>query len=44
MALAGVNFKYKRDKSFYCAEFVKFLTDEAEIDLNLPDIIRPIHF
>ena len=44
MALAGVNYRYKKDKSFYCAEFVKYLTDEAEIDLNLPEAIRPIDF
>ncbi len=44
LAFAGVNHKYKRDKSFYCAEFVKYLTDEAEIELNLPDVIRPIDF
>lgn len=42
--LAGVNYKYTKEKCFYCAEFVKHLIDVAEVDLNLPDIIKPIDF
>ena len=31
-------------KSFYCAEFVKYVLDNAEIGNNLPEIIKPIDF
>ena len=44
MTLAGINYRYKKDKAFYCAEFVKHLTDEADIELDLPDVIKPIDF
>lgn len=44
MTLAGINYKYKKDKAFYCAEFVKYLTDQADIQLDLPDVIKPIDF
>lgn len=36
--------KVKRKKSFYCAEFVKYLFDESKVDVNLPDIIKPEDF
>jgi len=42
--LAGINYRYKKNKAFYCAEFVKHLTDTANIELNLPDVIKPIDF
>ena len=42
--LAGINYKYTKEKCFYCAEFVKYLIDVAEIDLNLPNVIKPIDF
>lgn len=41
---AGFNIKYKRDHSFYCAEFVKYLIDLAEIDLELPELVKPMDF
>ena len=44
LTLAGINYRYKKDKKFYCAEFVKYLTDEANINLDLPDVIKPIDF
>lgn len=31
-------------KSFYCAEFVKYILDQAKIDLSLPDMIKPEDF
>lgn len=44
LILAGINYKYKKDKSFYCAEFVKYLVEGANIMLELPEIIKPIDF
>ncbi|MBO5375363.1 MAG: hypothetical protein J6A52_00760 [Bacilli bacterium] len=38
------NIKIKRNNYFYCAEFVKYLIEMAQLDLNLPDIIRPNDF
>ena len=40
----GFNIKYTKENSFYCAEFVKYITEESDIDLNLPDLIRPENF
>lgn len=41
---AGVNYRLERKNSFYCAEFVKHLTDKANLKLELPSIIKPIDF
>lgn len=38
------NLKVKREKYFYCAEFVKYVLDKSNIELNLPDIIKPNDF
>lgn len=38
------NVKIKRVNYFYCAEFVKYLVEEAKIDMELPDIIKPNDF
>lgn len=38
------NIKRRKKQCFYCAEFVKYLTEESEIDLNLPELIRPEDF
>ena len=38
------NLKIKREKYFYCAEFVKYVLDESNIQLDLPDIIKPNDF
>lgn len=44
MFAAGLNIKYEKDNSFYCAEFVKHVVENSNINLNLPDKIRPIDF
>ena len=44
MFLAGINYKYTKENSFYCSEFVKYLIEEAEIELELKDIMKPIDF
>ena len=42
--LAGINYKYTKENSFYCSEFVKYLIETAELDLELKDIMKPIDF
>ena len=44
LVLAGINYKYQKKNTFYCAEFVKYLTNQANIELNLPDIVKPMDF
>lgn len=38
------NKKIQAEKSFYCAEFVKYVLETAGIDTNLPQIIKPDDF
>lgn len=38
------NLKIKAKNSFYCAEFIKDVTEKAGIDLNLPELIKPNNF
>lgn len=40
----GFHKKIKMKHSFYCAEFVKYVIEQAEIPVKLPDIIRPEDF
>lgn len=42
--LVGLNIKYRKNNSFYCAEFVKYVMDRSNINANLPIIIRPENF
>ena len=46
LGLAAVVFhmKLKREKCFYCAEFVKHVLDNSQLEINLPDVIKPYHF
>lgn len=46
LGLIGVviRFKVKREKYFYCAEFVKYLLEKSEVEKGLPDIIKPEDF
>jgi len=41
---AGFHKKIGKEKCFYCAEFVKYVIEEAGVNLNLPDIIKPEDF
>ncbi len=41
---AGFRKKIKRKKSFYCAEFVKYVMDQANIDTDLPEVVKPEDF
>lgn len=36
--------KLKRDKTFYCAEFVQYILDSAEVENNLPVLVKPSDF
>ena len=40
----GFNIKIRADKSFYCAEFVKYVLEQAKIETSLPELIRPDNF
>ncbi|MGN1327694.1 MAG: hypothetical protein ACI4VQ_06455 [Clostridia bacterium] len=40
----GFNIKIRAKKSFYCAEFVKYLIEEANIEIELPELVRPENF
>lgn len=46
LALAGINKKVDREKTFYCAEFVKSLLVKSEIikENDLPKVIKPEDF
>lgn len=41
---AGFHKKISEEKSFYCAEFVKYIIEKAGIKTNLPEIIKPEDF
>lgn len=40
----SIHKKIKSPRTFYCAEFVKYILEEAGIELELPEIIRPQNF
>ena len=42
--LVSINKKLKREKTFYCAEFVKYVLETAFGKIFLPDIIKPMDF
>lgn len=46
VGLIGVKMKKKiqRKNHFYCAEFIKYLVEQAELDYQLPDLIKPQDF
>lgn len=44
MFAVGLNKRIKFDKSYYCAEFVKYIMDESQIENNLPEIVKPENF
>ena len=45
LGLIGVliNYKLKREKYFYCAEFVKYVLEESEV-VELPELVKPEDF
>ena len=42
---AGFHIKRKKEQAFYCAEFVKYIMDNAKIgNLSLPEVLKPEDF
>lgn len=45
LALAGINRKRNKEKTYYCAEFVRAVLESSGINTSgLPDVIKPEHF
>ena len=45
LALAGINKKLNREKTYYCAEFVRAVLEKSGISTKeLPKVIKPEHF
>ena len=45
LALAGINKKLNREKTYYCAEFVRAVLKKSDVDTTyLPEVIKPEHF
>lgn len=40
----ALHIRIKKENTFYCAEFVKYVLDCSNIDFNLPDLIKPCDF
>ncbi|MCI8833571.1 MAG: hypothetical protein HFJ19_05200 [Clostridia bacterium] len=40
----GIHKKIKKEHSFYCAEFIKYVLENAGIKTELPEIVRPEDF
>ena len=40
----ALKLKIQKEKSFYCAEFVKYVLEETKIEKELPELIIPDHF
>lgn len=36
--------KYKKRNSFYCAEFVKYIVENANLQMELPELVKPMDF
>ena len=40
--MVAINKSRKKEKTFYCAEFVQYVFDKAQIDISyLPEVIKP---
>ena len=44
LVAAGFHKKVRMDHSFYCAEFVKYIMEKAEISTGLPEVVKPEDF
>lgn len=40
----AINVKIRRERHFYCAEFVKYVLDESKVKIKLPELIKPEDF
>ena len=41
---AAIHLKLRRERCFYCAEFVKYVFDNSNLEFDLPEIIKPEDF
>lgn len=41
---AGFHKRIEKEYSFYCAEFVKYVMEKADINTGLPDVVKPEDF
>ena len=41
---AGLNIKRRRKNYLYCAEFVKYVLESAEVKTELPEVVKPENF
>lgn len=39
-----IHYKIKRENFFYCAEFVKYVLEQSNIEKDLPELIKPEDF
>ena len=44
MFLSAIKVKVRKRRSFYCAQFVKYLLDRAKVENNIEDTVRPENF
>ncbi|MCI8621449.1 MAG: hypothetical protein HFJ50_07060 [Clostridia bacterium] len=44
LCAVSIHKKVKREYYFYCAEFVKYVLEKANIKTDLPDIVKPDDF
>lgn len=44
LMFVAFHLKLRREKSLYCAEFVKYVLDKSNIDNSLPDVVKPEDF
>ena len=44
LVAVGLHRRVQKEHAFYCAEFVKYIIEEAGIDTKLPDVIKPEDF
>lgn len=40
----ALNIKITKENSFYCAEFIKYVLEQAKIKTNLPELVTPEDF
>ena len=40
----AINYKYQKENRFYCAEFVKYLLDNAGVEIDVPELVKPMDF
>lgn len=45
LVLAGINKRYNRKNKYYCSQFVRYILEESEIEIqDLSKVIKPIDF